>query len=172
MFPFSESVTPAVQDHMKSQFNLMSELSQKLFDSMQKVNELNMQVAKTVMDESLQCTQQIMAAQDPAEAMSIASGQVQPTAEKVRAYQQHLAGIAAGTQVEMTKTAESRVPETTRTATAVADEVTRRVTEETQKATERQRAVMEKMTNQAKASSATGKGSMPSAPSSVPPGTH
>lgn len=170
MFPFSQSITPAVQEHMKSQFNLISELSQKLFDSAQKVNELNMQVAKTVMDESLQCTQQVMAAQDPIEAMSIASGQVQPTAEKVRAYQQHIASIAAGTQVEMTKTAESRVPETTRTATAVADEVTRRVTEETQKATERQRAAMEKMTSQVRSSSAANKAPTPSAQPGAQPG--
>jgi phasin family protein len=168
MFPFLQSVTPAVQEHIKSQFNLVSDLSQKLFDSAQKVNELNMQVAKTVMDESLQCAQQVMTAQDPMEAISIASGQIQPTAEKVRAYQQHLTNIAAGTQVEMTKTAESRVPETTRTATAVADEVTRRVTEETQKATERQRAMMEKMTSQAKGAPATGKGAAPGAQ----PGTH
>jgi phasin family protein len=157
MFPFSRSVTPAVQDHMKSQFGLLSEMSQKLFDSAQKINELNMQVAKTVLDESLQSTQQVMAAQDPLEAFSIATAQVQPTAEKVRAYQQHLTSIAAGTQVEITKTAESRVPETTRTATAVADEVTRRVTEETQKATERQRAMMEKVTNPVRGSSTTGK---------------
>lgn len=168
MFPFSQSITPAVQEHVKSQFNLVSDLCQKLFDSAQKVNELNMQVAKTVMDESLQCAQQVMTAQDPMEAISIASGQVQPTAEKVRAYQQHLTNIAAGTQVEMTKTAESRVPETTRTATAVADEVTRRVTEETQKATERQRAMMEKMTSQAKGAPATAKSPAPGAQ----PGTH
>ena len=168
MFPFSQSVTPAVQEHMKSQFNLMSELSQKLFDSAQKVNELNMQVAKTVMDESLQCSQQMLTAQDPIEAISIASGQVQPTAEKVRAYQQHLNSIAAGTQVEMTKTAEARVPETTRTANAVAEEVTRRVTEETQKATERQKAMMDKMTNQARATSSAGKGSA----QGTQPGTH
>jgi phasin family protein len=154
MFPFSQSVTPAVQDHMKAQFGLLSEMSQKLFDSAQKINELNMQVAKTVMDESLQNTHQVLTAQDPLEALSIATGQIQPTTEKVRAYQQHLTNIAAGTQVELTRAAESRVPEATRTATAVADEVTRRVTEETQKATERQRAMMEKVTNPVRASSA------------------
>ncbi len=162
MFPFSRSVTPAVQDHMKSQFAFLTEMSQKLFDSAQKINELNMQVAKTVMDESLQSTQQMLAAENTMEAISIASGQMQPTAEKVRAYQQHLASIAAGTQVEITKAAESCVPETTRTATAVADEVTRRVTEETQKATERQKAMMEKMTNPpARNSASTSKGSAP-----------
>ena len=153
MFPFSQSVSPAVQDHMKSQFSFLADMSQKMFDTAQRINELNVQVAKTVMDESLQATQQVMTAQDPLEALSIATGQVQPTAEKIRAYQQHLTHIAAGAQVELTRAAESRVPEATRTAAAVADEVTRRVSEETQKATERQRAMMEKVSNPVRSAS-------------------
>lgn len=153
MFPFSQNVSPAVQDHLRSQFSFITDISQKMFDTAQRINELNVQVAKTVMDESIQATQQVMTAQDPLEALSIATGQVQPTTEKVRAYQQHLTNIAAGAQVEMSKAAESRVPEATRTATAVADEVTRRVSEETQKATDRQRAMMDKVTNPVKGSS-------------------
>lgn len=156
MFPFSQPVTPAVQDHMKSQFSFLTDMSQKMFDTAQRINELNLQVAKAVMDESIQTTQLVLTAQDPMEALSIATGQVQPTAEKVRAYQQHLTHIAAGAQVEMTRAAESRVPEATRTATAVAEEVTRRVTEETQKATERQKAMMEKVANPVRGSSSKG----------------
>jgi hypothetical protein len=79
--------------------------------------------------------------------MSIATAQAQPTAEKVRAYQQHLTSIAAGTQVELAKTAESHVPQTSRTAAAVADEVTQRAAEETEKSRQRQKAAMEKLTN-------------------------
>ena len=159
MFSFSQSITPAVQAHLNSQFSFVTDMSQKLFDTAQRINELNLQVAKAVMEESIQTTQQVLAAEDPMEAISIATGQVQPTAEKVRAYQQHLTNIAAGTQVEMTKAAESRVPEATRTATAVAEEVTRRVTEETQKATERQKAMMEKISNPMKGSATGSKGS-------------
>ncbi len=158
MFPFSQSITPAVQDHMKSQFSLFTEMSQKMFDSVQKVNELNIQVAKTVMEESLQSTQQVLSARDPLEALSVVTGQVQPNTEKLRAYQQHLTNIAAGTQVELAKTAESRIPETTRTATGVVDEVARQASEETQKATERQKAAMEKVTNPIKASPTAPKG--------------
>lgn len=159
MFPFSQNVSPAVQDHLKSQFSFFTDMSQKMFDTAQRINELNVQVAKTVMDESIQATQQVLTAQDPLEALSIATSQVQPTTEKVRAYQQHITNIAAGAQVEMTKAAESHVPEATRTATAVADEVTRRVSEETQKTKDRQKAMMEKVTNPVRGSSAGSKGS-------------
>ena len=159
MFPFSQSVTPAVQDHMRSQFSFISDMSQKMFDTAQRINELNLQVAKAVIDESLQTTQQVLAADDPMEAISIATGQVQPTAEKVRAYGQHLTNIAAGAKVEMTRAVESRVPEATRTAAAVAEEVTRRAAEETQKTTERQKAMMEKISNPVKGASTSSKGS-------------
>lgn len=143
---FSQPVTPAVKAHMEAQFSLLTDMSQRLFDTAQKINELNIQVAQTVMEETINGAQQMMVARDPYEAISIASSQAQPAAEKVRAYQQHLSSIAAGTQVELAKTAESHLSETTRTATAVADEVARRASEETQKTTERQRAAMEKLT--------------------------
>lgn len=143
---FSQPVTPAVRAHMEAQFSLITDMSQKLFDTVQRINELNIQVAQTVMEETITNTQQVLTAKDPYEALSIASSQAQPNAEKVRAYQQHLSSIAAGTQVELARTAEAHLSETTRTATAVADEVVRRASEETEKTTQRQKAAMEKLT--------------------------
>lgn len=153
MFQFQQNQSPAVQDHLRTQFSFLSDMSQKMFDAAQRVNELNIQVAQTIMDESIQTTQQILSAKDPMEAMSIATSQVQPNAEKARAYQQHLNNIAADAQVELTKTVESRVPEATRTAQAVAEEVTRKAAEQTQQTTERQRAAMEKLTTPIKGAS-------------------
>jgi phasin family protein len=143
---FTQPVTPAVKAHMDAQFSLITDMSQKLFDTAQKINELNIQVAQTVMEETITSAQQLLVARDPYEAISIASSQAQPTAEKVRAYQHHLSSIAAGTQVELARTAESHLSETTRTAAAMADEVARRASEETEKTTQRQRAAMEKLT--------------------------
>jgi phasin family protein len=147
MLSFSQPITPAVKAHIEAQYSLFSDMSQKMFETAQKINELNIQVAKTVMEESLTNAQQVMVAKDPYEAISIAASQAQPAAEKVRAYQQHLTNIAARTQVDLAKTAESHVPNTSRTAAAVADEVARKATEETEKATLRQKAAMEKLTN-------------------------
>jgi phasin family protein len=147
MQTFTQAMTPAVRAHLDEQFSLFTDMSKNLFNTMQKVNELNIQVAQTVMEESISSAQQVLQAKDPIEAMTIATAQAQPTAEKLRAYQQHLTSIAAGTQVDLAKTAESHVPQTTRTAAAVAEEVTQRAAEETEKSRQRQRSAMEKLTN-------------------------
>jgi phasin family protein len=104
------------------------------------------------MEETFSGAQQVLSAKDPHEALSIIAGQTQPNIEKVRAYQQHLRDIAAGTQVELVKTAEVYIPQTARTAEELAGEVARRASEETEKATQRQRATMEKLVTPVKRS--------------------
>lgn len=145
MMTFSQPITPAVKAHIDAQCSLWSAMSQKIFENLQKINELNVQVAKTLLEESLQATQQVMVANSPYEAFSVAAAQAQPNTEKVRAYQQHIANIAARIQVDLAKTAESHIPNTSRTAAAVADEVARKASEETEKATQRQKAAIEKL---------------------------
>jgi phasin family protein len=147
MQTFPQVITPAVKAHLDEQFSLFSDMSKNLFSTMQKVNELNMQVAQTVLEESISSAQQVLEAKDPIEAITIATSQAQTAAEKLRAYQQHLTSIAAGTQVDLAKTAESHVPQATRTAAAVVEEVTQRAAEETEKSRQRQRSAMEKLTN-------------------------
>ena len=147
MLAFSrQEVPPALKSHLDAQFSFMADLSKKMFDGIQRVQQLNVQVAQTVMEEAINSTHQIIESNSATEYLSVAASQVQPVAEKVRAYQQHLSNIAAGVQVELSKTAETHVPETTRTAAAVAEEVVRRGAEETDKATQRQKAVFEKLT--------------------------
>jgi phasin family protein len=99
------------------------------------------------MEESVTATREVFAARDASEALAIAAAHAQPTAAKVQAYRRHLSGIAAETQVDMSKTAEQHVPETSRTAAALADEVARRTSEENEKSTQRQREVMEKLSH-------------------------
>lgn len=147
MFLFDQGIPPAAKAHMDSQFSMVSGLADQMFSAVQKINELNIQVMQRVMEESIHNAQQIMAAQNPYEFLSIAASQVQPAAEKMRAYQQHLTNIAARAQVDIAKTAETHVPEASRTASAMADEVARKASEETQKATQRQKATIDKMTN-------------------------
>lgn len=141
-----QEVPPALKSHLDAQFSFLTDMSKKLFDGVQRIGQLNVQVAQTVMEEAISSTHQMIESNTPTEYLSVAAAQVQPVAEKVRAYQQHLTNIAAGLQVELSKTAEAHVPETTRTAAAVAEEVVRRGAEETDKVTQRQKAVFEKLT--------------------------
>jgi len=145
MFLFNQSLPPSAKAHLESQFTFMSELSKQLFTSVQRINDLNISIAQSVLQDTLNSTREVASAQNPYEAISIAAGQVQPAAERLRAYQQQLTHIAANTQVDMAKTAEVHVPATSRTATALADEVARRANEEAQKATQRQKATLDKL---------------------------
>lgn len=147
MLAFSkQEVPPALKSHLNAQFSFLSDLSRKMFDGVQRVNQLNVQVAQTIMEEAINSAHQLIESNTPSEYLSIAAAQVQPVAEKVRAYQQHLSNISAGVQAELSKTAEEHVPETSRTAAAVAEEVARRTTEESDKVTQRQKAAFEKLT--------------------------
>jgi len=146
MFNFNQSDSPAVNAHMKSQLNMFSDITKQMFNAAQRVNELNIQVTQTLIDEALSNAQQVISAKDPTEALSVIAGQAQPNAEKVRAYQQHITDIAANTQVDLIKSAESHIPEASRTAQDMAREVQRKAAEETEQVTQRQRVAMEKLT--------------------------
>lgn len=147
MFYFNQpSVSPAVKSQLDAQFAFFSDLSKKMFEGVQKLNELNVQVATTVFEESLASTKQLLTSTDRNEAISIVAGQAQPAAEKVRAYQQHVQNILAETQAGAAHTLESHVPKAVRATEAVVNEVARKASEETAKATQRQQEAMEKLT--------------------------
>lgn len=146
MLPFSkQEVPPAIKSHLEAQFSFMADLSKKMFEGVQRIAQLNVQVAQTVMEEAINSTHQITESNTLTEYLSIAASQVQPVAEKLRAYQQHLNTIAAGVQVELSRAAEQHVPQTSRTAAAVAEELVRLSAEETEKVTQRQKAAFDKL---------------------------
>jgi phasin family protein len=151
MFYFNQpSVSPAVKFQLDAQFAFFSDLSKKMFEGVQKLNELNMQVATTVFEESLASTKQLLSSTDRNEALSTVAGQAQPNAEKLRAYQQHVNNIFAETQASAAHTLESHMPQTVRATEAVVNEVAQKASEETAKATQRQQDAMEKLTTPTK----------------------
>jgi phasin family protein len=149
MQSISKSVTPAAKNYMEAQMSLFTDLSKKLFDSAQRISELNMQVTQTILEESLKGSHELLCAEDSSDFISIAATQLQPVAEKLRTYHHDFTNIAAGTRVELAKATEQHVPETSRTAAALAEEVARKAHDETEKATQRQKAAIDKMANSA-----------------------
>lgn len=137
--------SPAVKSELDAQFAFVTDLSKKMFEAAQKMNELNVQVANTVFEESLACTNQLLSSESN-EALSIIAGQAQPAAEKIRAYQQHVRNILVETQAGVALTFESHVPKTARAAEAVVKEVAQKASEETAKVTQRQQEAMVKLT--------------------------
>lgn len=142
MYPFAQSVTPAVRSHMDAQMSFVNDLSKSLFRSFQQMCDLNIQLAQTMLEETTLAGQQVLTHQRPTEALSAASVRAQPAAEKLRAYQQHISRVAADAQVELARVTEQHVQETTRTAKALADEVQRAASEETERGIRTQQETM------------------------------
>ena len=147
MYPFSQIVTPAAKTHMEAQLSFFNDMSKSLFRTVQQYSDLNIQLAQTLLEESTTAGQHVITSHRPTEAIAAAAAHAQPTAEKLRAYQQHLSRIAADTQVDLSKVAEEHVQETSRTAKALADEVARVTSEETEKTLRNQQDAVERFTD-------------------------
>lgn len=133
MYPFSQSVHPAVRNHLDAQTAFMNDMSKSLFRSFQQMCDLNIQLVQTMLEETTIASQQLLSADRQSELLSAAAARAQPTSEKLRAYQQHISRLAADAQVELARVTEQHVQNTSRTARALADEVARTATEETER---------------------------------------
>jgi len=147
MYPFAQSVTPAAKNHLEAQLSFFNDVSKSLFRTYQQYSDLNIQLAQTLLEESTSAGQHVITAHRPTEAIAAAAQHAQPTAEKFRAYQQHLSRIAADTQVDLSNVTQEHVQETSRTAKALAEEVARVTSEETEKTLRSQKDAVEKFTD-------------------------
>ena len=147
MFPFSQSVTPAVRSHIEAQTAFMNDMSKSLFRSFQQLCDLNIQLTQTMLEEGTLASNSLLTADRQTDVISAAASRAQPATEKLRAYQQHISRGAADAQVELTRVTEQHVQETTRTARALADEVARVASEETDRSMRNQQETMRKFTD-------------------------
>lgn len=118
----------ALRNHMETQVNFLTELSQKSYDSVRKVGELNMHLAQQMIEDTMNMGRALMNCSDPFQVTSTAISQLQPATEHLRSYQQQLMTVLSGTQAELTRAAQNRLPEASRSASAVADEMVRNAT--------------------------------------------
>lgn len=147
MFPYSQSVTPAVRTHMEAQMSFLNDMSKSLFGSFQQLCDLNIQLTQTMLEETTLAGNQLLTADRQTEVFSVAASRAQPATEKLRAYQQHISRVAADAQVELARVTEQHVQETSRTARALADEVARAATEETERSMRTQQETMRKFSD-------------------------
>jgi len=138
MFPFSQSVTPAVRAHLDAQAAFLNDMSKSMSRSFQELCQLNMQLGQTLLEESTTASHQLLTSKEPTDLISVAAARSQPAFEKLRAYQQHISRVAADSQVDFARVTQQHVQETTRTARQLADQVERTATEETNRSMQRQ----------------------------------
>src|SRR4051794_38622268 len=104
MQPYSNN--PAVRGQLQSQVNIMTEMTQRTYESMRKVSELNMQLARQLIEDSLAISRSMMSCTDPFQMTSAAMNQMQPATEHLRTYQQQLMNLLAGAQADFTRSTQ------------------------------------------------------------------
>ena len=89
----------------KANLETLFGLTSKAFEGVEKLVELNLQVAKATLSESVENTKAAMGVKDAQELLALQASLLQPSAEKAAAYSRHLYDIAQSTSSEFTKTA-------------------------------------------------------------------
>ena len=84
-------------------------LTQKAFEGVEKLVELNLQVAKAALVEGADGARAVMSVKDAQELLALQQQMLQPTAEKAAAFGRQLYDIAAATNAEVAKVAEAQV---------------------------------------------------------------
>lgn len=105
----------------KAQIASLFDLGQKAFEGVEKVLELNLQVAKTTLEEASEHAKAVLAVKDAQELLALQTALLQPSAEKAAAYGRHLYDIASSTGAEVSKLAESQVADAQKKFAAVVD---------------------------------------------------
>jgi phasin family protein len=96
-------------------------LTAKAFEGVEKLVELNLQVAKTTLAEAAETTQAALAVKDAQELLALQASLLQPAAEKAAAYSRHVYDIVSGTNAEIAKAAESQVADGQKKVLALVD---------------------------------------------------
>ena len=125
MSTFQEQFSAATKTNLESQLALLTALTGKAFESVEKVIELNMNVAKAALEESTSNARQLLAAKDAQEFIALSTSQAQPNAEKAASYGREVMAIVSGLQSEVTKAAEGQIGEHSRKFANLVEEVSK-----------------------------------------------
>lgn len=105
----------------KANLETLFGLTGKAFEGVEKLVELNMQVAKAAMGEAAEATKAALSVKDAQELMALQANLLQPVAEKAAAYARHLYDIASATNAEVVKVAEATAAEAQQKFTSLVD---------------------------------------------------
>jgi phasin family protein len=93
----------------KANVETLFDLTAKAFEGVEKLVELNLQVAKAAMGEVADSTRAALSVKDAQELVALQTSMLQPSAEKAAAYSRHVYDIAASTNAEVTRIAEAQI---------------------------------------------------------------
>jgi phasin family protein len=107
----------------KAQFDTLFGLTNKAFEGMEKLLELNLQVVKSTLAESQENAQRALSVKDAQELLALQASLAQPVAEKALSYGRHLYEIASSTQAEFARVAEEQYEEQNRKVQTLVENV-------------------------------------------------
>src|SRR5436190_15029283 len=105
----------------KSNVETLFGLTGTAFEGVEKLIELNLQVAKNAISEAAETTKAALSVKDAQELLALQASLLQPAAEKAAAYTRHVYDIAAATNAEVTKVAETTTSDAQAKFMAVVD---------------------------------------------------
>lgn len=106
------TVTEQFSATQKSNFETFFSLGSKVFSSVEKLAELNLQAAKTLLSEAQETMRAALSVKDLHELIALQAGWLKSAGEKAAAYRHHVHEIAASTRADFTKAAEVSTKET------------------------------------------------------------
>jgi phasin family protein len=113
----AEQIVAAQKANIETIFGL----TQKAFEGVEKLVELNVQATKAALSESANSTQAMLSVKDAQELLTLQASLMQPLAEKTVAYSRHLYDIASGTSAEFDKAAEAQATDAQKKFMSVVD---------------------------------------------------
>ena len=105
----------------KATVDSLLSLANTALASAERIAALNLNTARSVMEDSVSSAKAIMGAKDVQEALSIQASLAQPSVEKAVAYSRSLYEIAAQTQEEISKVVEAQFTEANKTVATALD---------------------------------------------------
>ena len=113
----AEQIVAAQKANIETIFGL----TQKAFEGVEKLVELNVQATKAAMSESANNAQAMLSVKDAQELLALQASLMQPLAEKTVAYSRHLYDIASGTGAEFSQAAEAQATDAQKKFMTVVD---------------------------------------------------
>ena len=101
------TVEQVVASH-KANLETLFGLTNKAFEGVEKIVELNLTASKAALAEAGEHAQAVLSVKDAQELLALQSGLLQPLAEKTAAYSRHLYDIATSTSAEFSKNLEGQ----------------------------------------------------------------
>lgn len=109
MFPLPQQVSDAAKTQWETQLDIFHTLTNKVFDSTDKIIALHLDTGKAALAKTTETAQHLLATQNARDFLSYSTSQAQPAIESILAYSRQLFGIASSTQAELLAAAKAKL---------------------------------------------------------------